>query len=121
MLKDKDQLFFKGLLLKELSEAINSNNVLESIKVDDHEKLPDLLDQAIWTHNSNISLLLLEKNNMKMDSFKNALERINEGTYGICEGCSERISKERLKAIPFTRFCISCQRENEIRPVEALC
>jgi DnaK suppressor protein len=56
-----------------------------------------------------------------MKGFKSALERISEGTYGICEGCSERISKKRLKAIPFTRFCISCQREIEMKPGEALC
>ena len=121
MLKDKEQIYFKGLLLKEMGEAINSNNVLESIKVNEHEKLSDLLDQATWTNNSNISLLLLEKNNMKIDGFKEALDRLHEGTYGICEGCSEIISKERLKAIPFTRFCISCQRESEIRPMETLC
>ena len=120
-MKNKEQIYFKGLLLKKMKEAIDSNAVLESLKVDEYEKLSDLLDQAALNHNSNITLLLLEKNNVKIDGFKGALERIHRGTYGICEGCGEVISRKRLKAIPFARFCISCQRENETRPMEALC
>jgi len=37
-----------------------------------------------------------------------ALQRIEDGTYGICEGCNEPIPKERLKAIPWARYCITC-------------
>jgi DnaK suppressor protein len=38
-----------------------------------------------------------------------ALERIDAGTYGICEQCGERIPKERLKAIPYARLCVKCK------------
>jgi DnaK suppressor protein len=44
---------------------------------------------------------------------KAALERIEEGTYGICENCGERISTERLKARPVTTLCISCKKKQE--------
>ena len=120
-MQDKERNYFKGLLLKKMSETIKSNIVLESLKVDEHEKQSDLLDQATVNHNSNIALLLIEKNNVQIDGFKDALTRIHEGTYGVCECCSEKITKKRLKAVPFARFCISCQRENEMRPMEALC
>jgi DnaK suppressor protein len=47
-----------------------------------------------------------------------ALRRIMEGTYGVCEGCGARIATERLRAVPATRFCVDCAREQErARPV----
>ena len=121
MLHEKDRNYFEGLIIKKISETKNRNIAIESIKVDEFEKKPDILDQASMNQNRDIALFLLEKNNLKIDGFKDALERIHEGTYGICEGCSEKISKRRLKVIPFARYCINCQRENEIRPREAPC
>ena len=120
MLQDKERIYFESLLLKKMNETINRNIVLDGLKVNEHEKPSDFLEQATLNNNRNITLLLIEKNNVKIDGFKEALERINEGIYGICEGCSEKIAKKRLKAIPFAKFCISCQRENEMRPAETL-
>ena len=37
-----------------------------------------------------------------------ALSRIEDGTYGICQGHSEPIPKQRLKAIPWARYCVAC-------------
>ncbi len=42
-----------------------------------------------------------------------ALRRITEGTYGVCEGCGDLIAEERLRAVPATRFCVDCAREQE--------
>ena len=42
-----------------------------------------------------------------------ALERVENGTYATCEGCEKSIAKSMLKAIPYARLCISCQREEE--------
>ncbi len=42
-----------------------------------------------------------------------ALERIDEGTYGICQRCHQPIPVERLEALPFTPFCIECQMHLE--------
>jgi len=42
-----------------------------------------------------------------------ALEKIGDGTYGICETCNTPIPDERLKAIPHARFCAPCKRQNE--------
>ena len=38
-----------------------------------------------------------------------ALDRVEGGTYGECEGCGEAINPERLKAIPWARYCVPCQ------------
>ncbi len=42
-----------------------------------------------------------------------ALEKIEDGTYGKCEGCGEDISKKRLKVLPFAKYCVKCQSEME--------
>jgi RNA polymerase-binding transcription factor DksA len=44
---------------------------------------------------------------------EDALERLQEGTYGVCESCGRPIDIERLKALPQTRLCIDCAREQE--------
>jgi RNA polymerase-binding transcription factor DksA len=47
---------------------------------------------------------------------REALRRMDEGTYGICESCGKAIAKERLEAIPFTRFCVDCADQNDSVP-----
>jgi DnaK suppressor protein len=42
-----------------------------------------------------------------------ALQRIREGSFGICAGCEEEISPRRLNAVPWTEFCINCQEMRE--------
>ncbi|MCS7151098.1 MAG: TraR/DksA family transcriptional regulator [Endomicrobia bacterium] len=42
-----------------------------------------------------------------------ALEKIDKGEYGICEGCKKTITKERLKVLPWARYCIKCQNNLE--------
>ncbi|MDR4509156.1 MAG: TraR/DksA family transcriptional regulator [Candidatus Brocadiaceae bacterium] len=43
-----------------------------------------------------------------------ALEKIEEGTFGVCEACNKKINKERLKAVPHATLCVDCQREEEL-------
>ena len=42
-----------------------------------------------------------------------ALQRIQDGTYGVCEAAGERIPRGRLRALPWTRYCIECARSVE--------
>jgi DnaK suppressor protein len=42
-----------------------------------------------------------------------ALERLEEGTYGICDECGQQISEKRLQVMPFALYCVDCQRELE--------
>lgn len=59
------------------------------------------------------SLELLERDESTVREVISALERIQLGTYGICEGCGNSILKERLKLVPHARNCIECQRKEE--------
>ena len=44
-----------------------------------------------------------------------ALSKIDSGTYGVCERCNKKILKKRLKTIPYARYCLACQEEEEKR------
>jgi len=44
---------------------------------------------------------------------EHALNKLDEGTYGVCEGCGERIPEQRLRAMPFARLCVRCKEQEE--------
>ncbi len=58
---------------------------------------------------------LIENEEEALREIEAALDRIQEGTFGACETCGKRVSKERLRIIPYTRHCIECQRKEEGR------
>lgn len=73
----------------------------------------DTYDVASEERDREISYLLTDRDRGKLQSIDQALERIEQGTYGICESCEGEITHERLKAMPFTRLCVQCQSERE--------
>jgi DnaK suppressor protein len=73
----------------------------------------DAYDLASEERDRDISLILSDRDRAKLQAIDEALERINAGSYGICEMCELDIAEERLKALPFTRLCVSCQAEQE--------
>jgi len=73
----------------------------------------DTYDVASEERDREINYLLTDRDRGKVQSIDQALERIEEGTYGICENCEGEITHERLKAMPFTRLCVQCQSERE--------
>jgi len=54
-----------------------------------------------------------EQLQQRTEELEDALERLEAGTYGICESCGRPIDIERLEALPQTRLCIDCARERE--------
>jgi len=59
------------------------------------------------------SLELLERDESTVREIMEALERIENGEFGRCESCEKWIRKERLRAVPYARNCIDCQRSQE--------
>jgi DnaK suppressor protein len=56
---------------------------------------------------------LAESESKELEQIEAALQRIREGSYGQCEGCSEEIADARLEALPCATLCIVCQRAEE--------
>jgi DnaK suppressor protein len=77
------------------------------------ENLPDLGDQATAVADQNFMLRLKEREQKLLKKIDEALDRITQGTFGICESCGGEISFKRLKARPVTTLCIECKTRQE--------
>jgi RNA polymerase-binding protein DksA len=58
-----------------------------------------------------LTLTLVEREEQLLAEINDALDRIEQGTYGRCENCHREISRERLDALPHARYCIRCARK----------
>ena len=73
----------------------------------------DTYDIASDARDREISLILNDRDRDKALAIDDALARIDENTYGVCDSCESDIAEARLEALPFTRLCVSCQAERE--------
>jgi len=73
----------------------------------------DIIDQAGDERDRELSLLLSGRDKEKLHAINEALEKLGEGTYGICEECGDKIGPGRLKVMPLAKFCVSCQSKLE--------
>ena len=73
----------------------------------------DVVDAALDSAQDEISSQLAEVESRELASIENALERMRQGQFGVCEGCGCTIPMARLNALPYATMCIECQREAE--------
>ena len=69
----------------------------------------DIYDQASSERDRELGLLLGDREREKLHNIDEALMRIDDNEYGICEECDEDIPVGRLKVMPFTRYCVRCK------------
>jgi RNA polymerase-binding protein DksA len=72
-------------------------------------------DTATVTYDRELDYSLEENSESVLREIDAALQRIEDGTYGVCEGCGKQIEEERLEAIPWTRLCIDDARKQATR------
>lgn len=70
----------------------------------------DVADVGLATFARERDLSLMENIRALLDQIEDALERIEEGTYGKCERCEKKIEAARLKALPYASLCIECKK-----------
>jgi DnaK suppressor protein len=75
---------------------------------------PDRSSLAMEYASHERDLALYENDHYKLSQVDAALERISEGTYGICENCGNPINPERLEVLPYATLCIKCQMKQEM-------
>lgn len=73
----------------------------------------DTYDLASDARDREISHILTDRDRQRVQAIDEALGRVDDGSYGICESCEGEIAEARLQALPFTRLCVSCQAERE--------
>src|SRR5438552_1684982 len=73
----------------------------------------DTYDLASEERDREINFILSDRGRNKVKHIDDALQRMDEGSYGMCDSCGLEIGEERLEAMPFTRLCRDCQQEQE--------
>lgn len=107
-------LFFKGLLEGRLHALLEEAERLANNMRQDHKgDFPDPTDRATLESDRNFLLRIKDRERKLIQKVKEALERIDDGTFGICESCGKPISEKRLMARPVTTLCIECKTEGE--------
>jgi len=109
---------FKELLRSKLFEEKDKilNDVSTKIRQESREQkrdTGDIYDIASDERERELSLMLGDRDRVKLSEIDLALERIQDGTYGECEECGEPVAEKRLEVLPFTRVCVDCQSKFE--------
>jgi DnaK suppressor protein len=87
-----------------LIEKLKGND----LSVDDSET-PDPVDLAVRNYSKNVMLAVSENESRQLALIDEALLRIDDEEYGLCQNCQNAINPKRLAAIPWARYCLNCQ------------
>lgn len=107
-------LYFKGLLEGRLRTLVDeAEKTVNGMGNDRDGDFPDPTDRASFESDRNFLLRIKDRERKLITKIKEALERIENGTYGLCESCGRPISEKRLMVRPVTTECIECKTEEE--------
>lgn len=105
--------YFRGVLQEEMRALLGEAGKTVSEMTADTTNFPDPNDRATQESDRTFELRIRDRERKLINKIREALERIDDGTFGICELCGEEISEGRLKARPVTTLCIDCKIEEE--------
>jgi DnaK suppressor protein len=106
---------FKQILstqLRDLTETVNDDRAAAIDSIDGDAK--DVVDKSQQDVNQELALQLGERASKMIAEIDQALQRIDDGTYGTCESCGKEISERRLEAVPTARYDAACQEAIEL-------
>ena len=105
--------FFRGLLKDRLAALLAEAGAELRDLTDFKENVADDIDFAAMESTREFTLRLRDRERILIRKIQEALRRIDEGEYGICENCGADISEKRLMARPVATWCIDCKTEAE--------
>ncbi|TRZ96381.1 hypothetical protein D4R78_00095 [bacterium] len=123
-LNKKELALFKKLILEKKELVLDDIKHIsdDTLKKSQKEASGDIsgytyhmADIATDTYDREFSLSLASNDRQSLYELDDALKKIEEGTFGICEDCKVLISRTRLKVIPYARLCLKCQEKKEKR------
>jgi len=104
----------KMVLLKEREEIIGEvKQIHESSKEMGQDGIQDIGDEAANIYNKQILLSLSENERIRLQEVDEALDRIANGSYGVCEECGGPIDLKRLEVRPVAQYCVPCKTRLE--------
>jgi len=121
-LTKKELTEFKKIILKRKEEIVDDIKQIsdDTLKKSQKEASGDIsgytyhmADVATDNYDREFSLGLASSDRDFIYELEDALKRIEDGTFGICESCKSLIAKNRLKAVPHAKLCLKCQEKKE--------
>jgi RNA polymerase-binding transcription factor len=106
---------FRELLLARRADLLGEAERTAQGMGDEADGFPDPTDRGSLESERNLMLRIRDRERKLLSKIQEALERIEDGSFGLCEECDEAISLERLKARPVTTLCIGCKADQEER------
>lgn len=111
---NKEQIeFFRKLLQDQMDDLLKEADRTVVGMTDSKENFPDPTDRAALESDRNFLLRIRDRERKLISKIQEALMRLDEDSYGICESCGEDIGVERLKARPVTTLCVECKKKEE--------
>lgn len=105
--------FFRRLLERRMQDLLSeADKTVEGMNQE--ENFPDPTDRASLEADRNSILRIRDRERKLMVKIQEALRRLDQGEYGICEDCGDEIGIDRLKARPVTTLCIACKSNQEV-------
>ncbi len=113
---DKTQLeLFRTQLLLKKQEILTDAGKTMTEMTDQTTNVPDPNDRATLESGRSFELRIRDRERKLLTKIDEAIARIDEGSYGVCEDCGEEIGLKRLEARPVTTLCIDCKTIQETR------
>ncbi len=112
-LKPEKLKAFKDLLNQKINELLSEAGKTVSEMTNGKENYPDPTDRASLESDRNFELRIRDRERKLIIKMQEAIKRIDEGTFGICDDCGGPISEKRLMARPVTTQCIDCKTKQE--------
>jgi DnaK suppressor protein len=109
----KDLAYFRQKLEDMSSSILTEAEKTISDMTDHTDNYPDPTDRASAESDRSFELRIRDRERKLLSKIKEAIERIDNGSYGICDDCGDDIAVERLEARPVTTYCIDCKTRQE--------
>jgi DnaK suppressor protein len=104
---------YKALLTQKINELLSEAGKTVSEMTSGKENYPDPNDRASLESDRNFELRIRDRERKLIMKMQEAIKRIDDGVFGICEVCGGPISEKRLMARPVTTLCIDCKTKQE--------
>ena len=112
-MNQRDVDFFRNLLNERRQELLTeAGKTVDGM--DENGNFPDPTDRASMESDRSFTLRIRDRERKLIAKIEEALRRLEDGSYGVCEECGEKIGAARLKARPVTTLCIDCKSVQEV-------
>jgi len=105
--------FCRFMLTQKINELLDGAEKTVSEMTNEKVNFPDPTDRASLESDRNFELRIRDRERKLIAKMQEAIKRIDDGTFGVCEACGGPISEKRLMARPVTTLCIECKTKQE--------